>query len=265
MITTLFLTDIDGTLLKTNHPISEEILAAAHQYTDSGGRLSVCTGRHPISIRTIAEELQLSAPAIVLSGSMIYDFAVGKPLWMNSMPSHWRSVAENVLSKFPSLACMAYGAEKVFVFRSTERLRKTGVREECLGEEQPISQCTGEVFKLVLTGDTDELIQARDTLIPSEHYEVVFSSQHYMEITNRGVNKGAAVKKLMQMLCIERKNLIAAGDAMSDVSLLKEAGLSFAVESSPKSLLDIADYTIKGPQENGMAYAFYMAMKKEEG
>ena len=51
-----------------------------------------------------------------------------------------------------------------------------------------------------------------------EEYELIFSSDHLLEMTARGANKGAMVRRLADMLGC--KTLICAGDHMNDLPML---------------------------------------------
>ena len=68
---TLFLTDLDGTLLDergTLSPVSEEIL---RRLMRAGLPLTVATGRTPLSVWAVLRGLPLSLPAVLMNGALI--------------------------------------------------------------------------------------------------------------------------------------------------------------------------------------------------
>lgn len=63
----------------------------------------------------------------------------------------------------------------------------------------------------------------------------VYKSRTMTEYVCRGVNKGAAVKKLCKIIGIDKEEVISFGDGENDLELFEESGLSFAVAgASPK-------------------------------
>ena len=89
-------------------------------------------------------------------------------------------------------------------------------------------------------------------------YHFAFVSTHFVEFTAKGVDKGNAVRRLIDMTGIDRSCILAAGDSMADLPLL-EAGLSFAVEHAPDALKAAADRIIPSPSKAGIDKAFQFA------
>ena len=83
----IFLSDIDGTLLRADAPMTKEVTDAAHAYTGCGGLLYVCTGRSLPAVRAVAEKIGVNAPSIIYGGAAIYDFQ--KEQYLYSQPFRW--------------------------------------------------------------------------------------------------------------------------------------------------------------------------------
>ncbi|WP_317855081.1 HAD family hydrolase [Chakrabartyella piscis] len=63
-----------------------------------------------------------------------------------------------------------------------------------------------------------------------------------MEVVLRGVNKGSAMKQVLEIMNIPVTDAIAIGDSENDLSMIREAGLGVAVANAPKYIQDEADY-----------------------
>ena len=68
-----------------------------------------------------------------------------------------------------------------------------------------------------------------------EEYELIFSSDHLLEMTARGANKGAMVRRLADMLGC--KTLICAGDHMNDLPMLLAADRAFCPANAVPGVL----------------------------
>ena len=76
----IFLSDIDGTLLKGRGSIPEAVAEAARKFAETGW-LCLCTGRSLASAEGIAGLLGVNAPSILLTGAELYDFQKKRAVW----------------------------------------------------------------------------------------------------------------------------------------------------------------------------------------
>ena len=70
----------------------------------------------------------------------------------------------------------------------------------------------------------------------SEELKVVVSSNYWVDIMQKDVNKGAAVRRVQQLLGIRPEECLAFGDYLNDVEMLGAVGESYAMENAhPKA------------------------------
>ena len=74
-LSTLFVTDLDGTLLGADARISQESAALLRPMLDEGLPLAVATARSPATVVELLRPLGLRTPAVLMTGTMIYDVA----------------------------------------------------------------------------------------------------------------------------------------------------------------------------------------------
>jgi len=67
-------------------------------------------------------------------------------------------------------------------------------------------------------------------------YEVVSSSDHLLEVTVHGANKGGMVEKLAQLLGIEQRHVYTMGDHANDIPMLEFAHQCFCPENAIDSV-----------------------------
>ena len=83
----------------------------------------------------------------------------------------------------------------------------------------------------------------------TEEYNIKY---YYSEISSQNVNKWSAIQFLINKLGIKEENVIAIGDNMNDISMIKNAGLGVAMENSAPVVKEIADIVTKNNNENGV-------------
>jgi hypothetical protein len=74
----------------------------------------------------------------------------------------------------------------------------------------------------------------------------------FLEISEKGTDKGSALKVICKHLGIDIENTIAFGDGENDIPLLEAAGTGVAMGNSEAPLLKHADYIAKTNNENGV-------------
>ena len=74
-----------------------------------------------------------------------------------------------------------------------------------------------------------------------------------INIVNTNVSKGNAIYGLCKFLKIDINDVIAIGDGINDISMIKVAGLGVAMENGEPELKSVADEITTTNLENGVA------------
>lgn len=76
-----------------------------------------------------------------------------------------------------------------------------------------------------------------------------------LEINNKGVSKGKAVKALADYYGFKREEIVCIGDNENDISMIEYAGFGVAMGNAIKEVKDLADYITATNREDGVAKA----------
>ena len=99
-------------------------------------------------------------------------------------------------------------------------------------------------------GEHEKLIPVQKALL-DKHEGVInafFSESYFLEVVPAGVAKDASLDKLLTMLDITSEELVACGDGMNDIPMLKYAGLAAVMEAYPAGkniVFDSEDISVK--------------------
>lgn len=77
---------------------------------------------------------------------------------------------------------------------------------------------------------------AEDLKDITKDIDVSYSSNRYIEFNHQGVNKGAGLKALAELLDVDIKDTIAIGDNFNDLSMIKVAGLGVGVKNTVEDM-----------------------------
>ena len=81
------------------------------------------------------------------------------------------------------------------------------------------------------------------------------SEPFFIEVMARGVDKGAAIAGLIERLGLEREDVIACGDGLNDLSMIRYAGLGVAMANAQPEVKEAADVVTLSNDEDGVAAA----------
>ena len=258
----LFLTDIDGTLMRRDAPMTDAVVTAAREYTARGGLLAVCTGRSVVAARETALRLGVNVPCILYGGASLYDFQSGKHLYLHAFQGDILKSVAMVLERHPDISMQVFTREEIYVLRRNARLNARGVKEENVGQERTLGEVRGDVVKLVMCCDDAEKLASCAAYFPEETCEFAFASRNFVDVVARGCSKLDAMYALANHVGVPFAQFFAAGDAMTDLPVLRAAGVSFAPENAVDAVKAAVSHVVPDVKDGGMAQAFAMATSR---
>ena len=253
----LFCTDLDGTLYSTAKTVSPQNLEAIEYFKAEGGLFTFITGRVPITAGDICRNIHPNAPYGCLNGGGIYDHAAQRYLWQVGLPESALELIRAVDRELPDIG-IQFNTEKALYFaKDNEAMqgfrRNTGVPHlTCRTDELP-----APLLKVVFAHyDGDRILALADLLTNhpmASQFDFIRSEHHLYELLPKGVSKGNVLLKLSELMGIDPARTIAAGDYDNDISMLRTAGLSFAVANASDNAKAAAHHVTVSNNDHAIA------------
>lgn len=257
---TLYVTDLDGTLLTKDQVVSEYSKRIINRLVDNGMLFTYATARSSETAGTVTRGLKVSAPRVLYNGGFIYG-TDNKLLQSHTFGNHAQSIVVELIGAgiYPIVYSLIDGQEKFsFIPEKQSRAsaefnetRKHCVRYNPVQTEQEL--LNGDIFYITC-------IDEKDKLEPFYHkykndYHCVFSSDIYsgdqwLEIIPKSATKANALLELKQMLSCR---LVVFGDGKNDLEMFRVADESYAVENAVDELKAIATAVIQDNNTDGVA------------
>lgn len=258
----LFVSDIDGTLLKSNKDPHERALQAIQQFCDAGGQFSLCTGRALPAVRRLLPLLPSCVPYVLCGGALIYDFQKDCPLVCSFLDDEIISSLRKIIAEVPSISVTVATATEIFRIHDNQRLLMSGVYEDRTAPTASLEELD-PLVKVLLTCDDSELLEQTVARCVDFHkFKLNRASTHFYELTDKEVSKGTAVLQLKNTLGCSR--VFCAGDALSDLPMASVSDLFFAPETAMDQVKRQADYIFPDPENGGIAWALDFAAECEK-
>ncbi|SHH28656.1 Cof-type HAD-IIB family hydrolase [Tepidibacter thalassicus] len=262
----LIVTDMDGTLLSDHKEISEENKKALKKAQDMGINVAIATGRIYTSAKYYANLLGLNTPIIACNGAIIREEKTGKTIY------------ENIITREDSLkifdVCSRYDIYYHFYNDSgfyCKELNYSSLEYSKWNESQPKEdrlniqvmdnpletiKNTDDILKFVIIDDDlEKLDEVMEELKKIDTVEVSKSWYNNIEIMNKGVNKGLAVKRLAEYFGIKKEEIITFGDNFNDLSMIEYAGMGVAMGNAEDIVKEKANFITSSNKESGVAKA----------
>lgn len=259
---TLYVTDLDGTLLGTDSRISQRSAEIISELTDRGAFITVATARTPATVVPILEQTRTTPPAVVMTGTAYWDRCA-------DMFTDVRTVdggdVEAVLDfcrlhdVHPFVYLKAPDGTTMDVYHAAPELNKAErnfyeerahlkLKRFHLGTPAPALRATNTLIMYAM-GDARAIRNAYHELQGKTDcsvfcYPDIFNSDVYnLEIFPPGVNKAEAILRLKERLGARR--LVVFGDNLNDLPMLAVADVAVAVGNALPEVKEKADIVIE--------------------
>jgi len=236
----LLVSDFDDTLYDLNMRVPPANLRALERFVEQGGRFTVATGRAHTTFAPYAHLAPINAPVILSNGSALYDFQRQKMLYQTQLHEEAPRDLARLCEQIPEVGFEAYHGEDIYVYRPNW---VTDVHMEKVGTSYavcPIEQMPTPWTKAIVQGEHEPLLRARAWLEEAcpDRYEAIFSNHYYLELTQRGSNKGGMAERVAQMLGVSPEHLYCVGDNQNDIPMLARSAIPFAPANCAREVKD---------------------------
>lgn len=252
----IVVSDMDGTLLKAGIGVPEENRQAVADFAAAGGRFTIATGRHHPSALRYLSQVDISAPAILNNGALIYDYAADKPLRERFLPQPAaRQVLAAAIAAFGGIGAEIMCEKKIYVVKNnaiTHRHTSVDRLKYIVTDVENIPQNWYKILFCLPPAQVQPLcdhLQAQN--IPGVYY--VRTGEDYLEVMAEGVDKGEALHDLAGLLGLGQDGTIAIGDYYNDLQMLRAAHFSVAMQEAPDDIKVEADMVTGPCLEGGVA------------
>lgn len=229
----MLVTDMDGTLLNGKSQISEKNHRAIKRFISGGGMFTVATGRMSKAVEPYLPMLPMNIPAILYNGAAIYDFSTRKVLWQNCLPDNLELVAEDALRRFPDIGLEVFHGEDIYLPTQNYETGRHMIREGFHPIYAGLKDIPKPWLKFLIAAKPEQLLEVEGFLENrKEEFHAVYSEPQFLELLNKNVSKGSALRRLAAMLNFPCDCIVAMGDNRNDLEMLREAGIGIAVANA---------------------------------
>ena len=258
----LLVVDIDGTLVNSRGVISDEDIRAIDEARKAGIYVALSTGRAAIASRWVMDHLKLDGYHIFFDGALVYNPENDHEVYAESIDGNLACEAID-FARENKINCDLYTSSRYYIEqeswavdirRNFFRINPTfrNLNEVCLQERiikgtvivrAPEEKSIAHEFQDKFRGK----LSFSWTMTPA------YPDVDFINVVSPKVSKGKALEELCAFYRVPLAQVVAVGDGINDLTLLKMAGLAVAMGNSVDELKSIADVITEDVDHNGVA------------
>lgn len=263
---TLFVSDLDGTLLTAKETVSEYSMRLLNELIDEDGVLfTYATARSLNSAAKAVWGLRQNLPVILYNGAIIMEPWNGNKLYNSHFTGTVRADIRRILHEYdvwPLVYSFLGNKERVSWLRGRETEGMKRYLSRRAGDprlnpvDSPDELKDDEIFYYTYIDakertDVLHAVFEKDARFRCIYQQETYQSDYWLEIMPAGTSKGAAATVLKERLGAEK--LVAFGDALNDRELFRAADEAYAVENADEELKKAATAVIGYSEEDSVS------------
>ena len=262
---TLYISDLDGTLLNAQAELSEYAAKSLNHFIQNGVNFSIATARTGASALKLLSQVALNQPLILMNGVLIYDMEEERFVKREVLSFQARIKITEVMQKTGQAGLM-YGlvGDKMttyyqhleikplrdFVEERMQKFNKKFIKTD------DFNNVDADIiyFCFLNTKKNIDILHSelkKINEINFELYQDIYSPDlWYLEISKSGVSKYSGIMFLREKYGFEK--IIGFGDNLNDIPLFKACDEAYAVSNAKPEVKSMATAVIGTNHEDGV-------------
>lgn len=269
----LYVSDLDGTLLKSDESISKKSADIINNLVNDGMLFSYATARSFVTSKKVTKGIHAKIPVIVYNGVFVIDYLTGEILITNFFESKIKEVVLELINHeiYPIVYSYIDGVEH---FSFIENKVNSGMRKFLntrLGDPRWREVNTidmlleGDIFYVTCIDEAQKLYPFYEKYQEVYHciYDKdIYSQEQWFEIMPKQASKANAIQQLKDYLHCDY--VISFGDGRNDIDMFELSNECYAVSNASEELKAIATNIIGSNNEDAVAIYLKDNFKKNK-
>lgn len=252
----LIVTDMDGSLLDNEKNLPPDFEDVFQRLQRMGIPFVVASGRSIVCLGDYLQKMPGAPACICDNGAYVLENGVLADV--REIPRENLRKLLNACREIPDIDLILSGLGGTYYRRGVSEYYKVVEsyysNHVCVDDFNHIDDV---IFKVGLSDRQGPLNNSYAPLREAvgDLFSLGISGLHWIDITNRDVTKGSALKRLQKRLGVTAEETMAFGDNFNDIELLQGARYSFAMQNARPEIHRHANYIAKNNWEYGVTDA----------
>lgn len=250
----LVVTDMDGTLLNSNHEVSSLFFELFNELKKHNIFFVAASGRPYYSIVDKLNSIKDDIIIVAENGGLV----IRKDELLLSTPikrDHLHEIESAIKSNNQIHPVFCTKSKAYFNNNSNGYIKLLLEYYPTFTLIDSIDEIKEDIIKIALyhSIDSEKYIYPFFKYL-EPYYKVKVSGAHWLDLSDDLANKGYAIELLQKKYNISPEETLVFGDYNNDIEMLKRATYSFAMENSHPNITEIANYKTKSNDDLGVEF-----------
>lgn len=264
---TLYLSDLDGTLLDQDGNLSAYTVQTVRELIAGGGLFTIATARSQQGAQEIMDTLGLALPAVLNNGAAIYSRERAEYLQVNTIAPAALQALLAVLESHGVCGFLYTLQDNLLTvyYRQIHHRWETdycSTRKERYGgrfyqaDDPHAAAADVAPMYVVVYGPQKQLQAVHRSLQPlgnitCEMYSDVYNEYYFLDIFSSGASKASGMQELQRLTGATRT--VAFGDNYNDLPMLRAADRAYVPQNAVQQAKDLATGVLDYAHRDGVA------------
>lgn len=252
----LIVTDMDGTLLDENGHLPPGFTDVLDRLIAKDIKLVAASGRPYYTLQTNFGPIGRHLSFICENGALVVDN--NKVIYESAIDKNLVFEVVNAAKEIEGNALVLCSVNCAYIENcSEEHLTEIKKYYTNIEHVDDLRNVTDDIVKVTICNLNNSLENLNNVFKPTfgDRLNVVGSGEIWIDISNKGANKGVALKNLMETYNISREETMVLGDYYNDIEMLAQAEYSFVMENAPEDMKQYGKYIAASNVEHGVLKA----------
>lgn len=261
---TLYVTDLDGTLMRDDKTISNESIAILNRLLAQGIFLTYATARSLNSASQITKDISFNLPVIIRNGTVLANPQSKKEIEISLFGEELQHIRQALAgTTIPGFATAYFGSDEVKLclagrmnegFQDYLQNHSTDRRIHMVDTEDKLYE--GKTSYFTFIAPKNELQPLYERVKHIEGINCIFQQDKYrpeylLELCPGNATKATAIQKVKKLCGCQK--VIVFGDSANDIPMFRIADEAYATKNASNELKEIATEIIESNNADGVA------------
>ena len=241
---TLYISDLDGTLLNSCQEVSQQSLFLLNALIKKGTYFSVATARTPATVEDLLQDMAINIPVVLMNGAVIYDLKKHSYIKVEYIEEQ---LVRHILQNLGRLSYEGFiytiAEDKLCVYYETLRNEYQKIfYEERKDKHMDTFEKIDDIYKK---------LESIKGLALSMYRDIYNEGAYFLEVYSDRATKANGVAYIKKKYSYNK--VISFGDNLNDLTMFKFSDECYAVHNAHPDVKEIATAVIGSHNEDAVA------------
>ena len=248
----MVVTDMDGTLLNSNHEVSNRFFEIFKELKTKGLLFVAASGRQHNSIINKLHPIKNDIIVVAENGGFVMQ--QDKELLSTNLPKKDIKETLEIVGNFPDMHPVLCGKHTAYLTGKSdafvEKLKEYYSEFKVVSD---LNEVTSEIIKIAIYHfESSEAYIYPHLKHLEKELQVKISGTNWVDVSSANANKGFAIQRLMKQHNVQPNELMVFGDYYNDLEMLALSDFSFAMENAHPNVIKASKYSTGTNDEFGV-------------